>query len=155
VIDPSLSSDADNGISDQQRGLCYFAQGFSDEARPWFRRALDRNHSNDPSRTRLVDAYYSKRDYSAVVSLFNDTGITDETDSETIVRIADSLANSGDLKRAVSILESTLRTRPEEGSLYLALASCYERMGDSHRAEELAKKAQGYLRNPKTDKSDP
>ncbi|MGH9747889.1 MAG: GWxTD domain-containing protein [Candidatus Acidiferrales bacterium] len=155
VIDPSLVIDADSGVSDQQRGLCYFAQGLPDEARPWFRRALDRNHSNDPSRTRLVDAYYSKKDYSAVVSLFNDTGLTDETDSETIVRIADSLAKSGDMKKAVSVLENTLRARPEDGSLYLTLADCYQRLGDSRKAAELAKKGEEYLRNPKMNNSNP
>jgi GWxTD domain-containing protein len=155
VIDPSLSADADNGITDQQRGLCYFAQGFPDESRAWFRRALDRNHSNDASRTRLVDAYYTRKDYAAVVSMFNDTGVTDETDSETIVRIADSLAKTGDMKKAVSLLESTLHARPEEGPLYLALAECYERMGDSRRAAELAKKGQAYLRSGPAENSTP
>jgi len=148
VIDPNIVIDADNGILDQQRGLCYFAQGLSDESRPWFRRALDRNRANDPSRTRLVDAYFSKRDYPAVANLFNDTGVTEETDSETIIRIAASLEKTGDLKRAASLLENTIHSRTDEGALYLALADCYEQMGNASKAAELTKKGMSFLNAP-------
>jgi tetratricopeptide (TPR) repeat protein len=145
VVDPLLTIDSDNGVLDQQRGLCYFAQGLPDLARPWFRRALARNRLNDPSRTRLVDAYFSKQEYNAVVSLFNDTGVTDDTDSETLIRIAASLEKSGDPKKAASVLENAIRLRPDEGSLYLALAECYDQMGNSQKAAELTKKGRSYL----------
>ena len=148
VVDPNIIIDADNGILDQQRGLCYFAEGLSDESRPWFRRALDRNHANDPSRTRLVDAYFSKQDYAAVVNLFNDTGVTEETDSETIIRIAASMEKTGDLKKAASLLENTIHNRADEGPLYLALADCYEQMGNAPKAAEMAKKGQSLLNAP-------
>jgi GWxTD domain-containing protein len=145
VVDPLLTIDSDNGVLDQQRGLCYFAQGLPDLARPWFRRALARNRLNDPSRTRLVDAYFSKQEYNAVVSLFNDTGVTDDTDSETLIRIAASLEKSGDPKKAATVLENAIRLRPDEGSLYLALAECYDLMGNSQKAAELTKKGRSYL----------
>src|SRR5712664_1861885 len=82
VLEPGIAQDAEKGILDQQRGLCYWALGQFDEARVWFRRALQLDHSNDVARARLVDAYFSKRDYAAVVSLFSDAGVTEGTDSE-------------------------------------------------------------------------
>jgi len=95
VLEPGIVQDAEKGILDQQRGLCYWALGKFDEARVWFRRALQLNHSNDVARARLVDAYFSKKDYAAVVSLFSDAGVTETTDSETLLRIATSLENAG------------------------------------------------------------
>ena len=62
--------------------------GQLEEARLYFRRSLERDHGNEVARAHLVDAYYSQRDYSAVVSLYNDSGATEETDSETLSRIS-------------------------------------------------------------------
>src|SRR6266481_1202366 len=59
VLEPGIDQDAEKGILDQQRGLCYWALGQFDEARIWFRRALQLDHSNDVARARLVDAYFS------------------------------------------------------------------------------------------------
>jgi GWxTD domain-containing protein len=144
VADPSIAKDAQTGTLDQDRGLCYLTQGQVDQSRFWFRRALDRDHSNDAARARLVDAYFAKRDYAAVAALFDDAGITEETDSATIIRIADSLRQTGSTNKAVSLLERTLQTRPEDGPLYLALAGCYQQMGNSQKAAELTRKAKAY-----------
>jgi GWxTD domain-containing protein len=145
VSDPSLVKDADQGVLDQQRGLCYLNLGQVEEARLYFRRSLSRDHGNEVARTRLVDAYYSQRDYSAVVSLYNDAGATDETDSETLSRIALSLVKTGDTKRAIALLEQSLHSRPEEGGLYLALAECYEQAGDTKKAAEMTQKGRSYV----------
>src|SRR5207249_3641006 len=95
VLEPGIAEDAGRGVLDQQRGLCYWALGQVDEARAWFRRALKTDDSNEIARARLVDAYYSKKDYAAVVSLYSDAGITEHTDSETLLRIATSLDKNG------------------------------------------------------------
>src|SRR6266403_1319668 len=105
VLEPGIAQDAEKGILDQQRGLCYWALGQFDEARIWFRRALQLDHSNDVARARLVDAYFSKKDYAAVVSLFSDAVVTETTDSETLLRIATSLQKRGNAPQAISILE--------------------------------------------------
>src|SRR5436309_3365163 len=47
VLEPGIAQDAEKGILDQQRGLCYWASRQCDEARVWFRRALQLDHSND------------------------------------------------------------------------------------------------------------
>jgi GWxTD domain-containing protein len=145
VLEPGIAQDAEKGILDQQRGLCYWAQGQFDEARVWFRRALQLDHSNDTARARLVDAYFSKKDYAAVVSLFSDAGVTETTDSETLLRIATSLEKRGNAPQAISILENALPSRPDEGPLYLALAQYYTEIGNPRKAADLAQKGQSLL----------
>src|SRR6267154_3646912 len=145
VLEPGIAQDAEKGILDQQRGLCYWALGQFDEARVWFRRALQLDHSNDIARARLVDAYFAKKDYAAVVSLFSDAGVTETTDSETLLRVAASLEKRGGTTQAISVIEDALRSRPEDGPLYLALAQYYTEVGNAKRAAELAKKGRSYL----------
>ena len=154
LSDPSIRDDAAKGVLDRQRGLCYLAQGQKGEARAWFRRALDRDHTDDTARARLVDAYYERKDYAAIVSLFSDAGITDGTDAETILRMAESLGKSGDTRKAISLLESALNSRPEDGPLYLALAGYYQQIGNSQKANELTRKGKTHL-GPRTAPSSP
>ena len=145
VLEPGIVQDAEKGILDQQRGLCYWALGQYDEARVWFRRALQVDHSNDVARARLVDAYFSKKDYAAVVSLFSDAGVTETTDSETLLRIATSLQKLGDTSKAISVLESVLPSRSEEGPLYLALAQYYSEVGNPKKAADLSQRGKSLL----------
>ena len=145
VLEPGIAQDAEKGILDQQRGLCYWALGQYDEARVWFRRALQLDHSNDVARARLVDAYFSKKDYAAVVSLFSDAGVTETTDSETLLRITTSLEKLGDTSKAISVLESVLPSRSEEGPLYLALAQYYAEVGNPKKAADLSQRGKSLL----------
>ena len=145
VLEPGIAQDAERGILDQQRGLCYWSLGQFDEARVWFRRALQLDHSNDLARARLVDAYYSKKDYAAVVSLFSDAGVTETTDSETLLRIATSLEKRGSAVQAISVIENALRSRPDEGPFYLALAQYYTEVGNLEKAADLTHKGRSLL----------
>src|SRR5439155_8848345 len=111
----------------------------------WFRRALQLDHSNDVARARLVDAYFSRKDYAAVVSLFSDAGVTETTDSETLLRIATSLQKRGDTSKAISVLESVLPSRSEEGPLYLALAQYYTEVRNPKKAADLSQKGKSLL----------
>ena len=145
VSDPSWQVDADKGILDLQRGLCDLAQGKKDEARSWFRRALERDHADDTARARLVDAYYERKDYSAILSLYKDAGTTDDTDPVTMLRIAESMERSGKPREAISLLEAALTTHPDNGPLYLALAGYYQQIGDAQKAAELTRKGKSYI----------
>ncbi len=117
-----------------------------DESRAWFRRAPSRNHSDEIARSRLVDAYCARKDYAAILSLHKkDVGITDQTDFDTILRIAESFGQSGAVNEAIALIESALRPRPENGPLYLALAGYYRKVGDMAKATELETKAKSYL----------
>ena len=145
VFEPGIGEDAQKGILDQQRGLCHWTFGQFDEARVWFRRSLQLDHSNDVARARLVDAYFSKRDFAAVVSLFSDAGVTETTDSETLLRIATSLEKKGNAHQAISVIENALPSRPDEGPLYLALAQFYTEIGNPRKAADLAQKGKSLL----------
>jgi len=145
VVEPGISEDIEKGVFDQQRALCYWNLGQIGEARLWFRRALQADHANDTARARLVDAYFGKGDYAAVASLYADAGITDNTDPATLLRIASSLQKGGSTPQAISVLETGIKTHPEEGSLYMALASFYKGLGEIKKAEDLEKKGRSYL----------
>jgi GWxTD domain-containing protein len=144
VVEPSIRNDADTGVFDQQRGLCYLNQGLVDEGRGWLRRALNTNHANEPARTHLVEAYYAKKDYAAVVSLYTETGLSDTADSETYLRIANSLQKTGNLPGAISLLEAGLQAHPQDVALYLGLADFYKQTGNTQKAEELIRKGKSY-----------
>jgi GWxTD domain-containing protein len=144
VLEPSIRKDIDSGVFDQQRGLCYLNQGLLDEGRGWLRRALNTNHGNEPARAHLVEAYYAKQDYAAVVSLYKDTGLTDSADSETYLRIANSLQKTGNVTGAISLLEAGLQAHPQDVALYLGLADFYKQTGNTQKAEELIRKGKSY-----------
>ena len=145
LSDSTLAKDAESGVMDTDRALCLLAQGKLEEARPWFRRALDRNHSDEVARTRLVEAYYANKDYASVLSLYKDAGMTDRSDPQTVLQIAESFSQTGKLQDAISLLESALRSREENGPLYLALAGYYGRLGDTKKASELEAKGKSRL----------
>src|SRR5258708_20217330 len=127
-------------------GLCLLAQGHPDEGRRWLRSALKLNPANDPAREALVVEYFSRLGYPAVVSLYADAGITEQTDSQTIIRIASSLQKTGDPQKAVSLLERVLDGRPQDGPLYLALAEIYNHHDNVNKATELERKGQSLVR---------
>jgi tetratricopeptide (TPR) repeat protein len=145
LIDPGRAADAANGVADRERALCLLSGGKQDEARAWFRRALAANHSDEIARSRLVDAYYARKDYSSILSLYKDVGISEQSDTDTILRIAESFGHTGASRDAISLLENALRTRDDSGPLYLALAGYYRQAGDAAKAAELETKGKSRL----------
>jgi tetratricopeptide (TPR) repeat protein len=145
LTDPAPAKDSASGVLDRERALCLLSLGKQDEARAWFRRALARNPADDISRSRLVDAYYARKDYGAILSLYKDAGITDQSDTDTILRIAESFARNGANADAISFLESTLASRQDDGPLYLALAGYYRQAGNTAKAAELESKGKARL----------
>jgi GWxTD domain-containing protein len=148
LTDPMLQKDFSSGAVDRERALCLLEQGKSDEARAWFRRALARNHADDISRSRLVEAYSARNDNAAIQSLYKDAGITEATDPTTILRIASALAaidQTTGVQDAISLLDSALRTRQENGALYLALAGYYRKAGDAKKAADAEAKGKPLL----------
>jgi GWxTD domain-containing protein len=145
LTDPAPQRDVESGITDRERALCLFAEGKADDARPWFRRALARNHSDEIARSRLVEAYSTRKDYAAIQSLYKDAGITDETDPGTILLIAEGLERTSGVPDAVSLLQSAIQSRKESGPLYLALAGYYRKNGDAKKAAETETKGKALL----------
>jgi GWxTD domain-containing protein len=146
VDEPAIDADEANGVLNQQRALCYLAQGLTNDARFWFRLALHKDHANEIARANLVDAYYTLKGYTAVVSLLDDAGVTANTDSGTLVKIAESLLKTENNPRALAFLQDAIRSRPQDGPLYLALADCYHQMGNAQKEKEMLSKSQSLLK---------
>jgi GWxTD domain-containing protein len=145
VDEPNILKDAQTGVLDEQRGLSLMAEGQPEEARKWLVRALALDHQNDAARAALVAAYFARQDYPAIRSLYTDAGTTPNTDSQTLVRIATSLDRLGDRVNAFSLLQTAAGSRPDDGSLCLALADLFKESGDLQKAAEWERRAKNSL----------
>lgn len=145
LTDPTPRKDFENGVADRERGLCLVAEGKLDDARPWFRRALAHNHSDEVARARLVEAYSARKDYAAIQSLYKDVGVSDDSDPTTIILIAEGLDRTGGTKDSISFLESALHSREDSGALYAALAGYYRKNGEAKKAAEAEAKGKKLL----------
>lgn len=140
VYDPDLSDQISKGVMEFDRALCYLAQNDKDSALRWFKAALAKNPANEIARSRVAELYYAKQDYAEVAALFSRTPITQETDEQAILRGADSMAKTGSLNHAISLLENAITLRKTSGPLYLALANYYRDEGNTEKASQLESK---------------
>jgi GWxTD domain-containing protein len=147
VHDPDLAEEVSKGVPDFDRALCYLAQNDKDSALHWFKSALAKDPSNEIARSRLSALYFSRQEYAEVAALFNRAPITAQTDEEAILHGAESMAKSGDVPRAISLLESALVQRNSSGPLYLALAGYYRVEGNTEKASQLESKGRALTRD--------
>jgi GWxTD domain-containing protein len=141
VIDPTIRDDMEKGVFDRNRGLCYMDQGLIAEGRPWLRRALALDHSDELARAHLVEAYYTQKDYKAVAALYTDTGITDAADAHSLLRIATSLRMLGNEPEGLSLLKHGTEIHSGDPAMFVALADFYTQMGDSAKASSALQKS--------------
>lgn len=134
ILEPTIRDDMEKGAFDRERGLVYLSQGQTTEGRAWLRRALAANHDDEIARGRLVEAYYSQKDYAAVAALYRDTGVTDNADANTLLRIASSLKNIGREGEGLSLLEHGANMHSGDPAMYVALADFYTQLGDAAKA---------------------
>jgi GWxTD domain-containing protein len=146
VIDPTIRDDMEKGVFDRNRGLCYMEQGLAAEGRPWLRRALALDHSDELARAHLVEAYYSQQDYRAVAALYKDTGITDAADAHTLLRIATSLRKLEKETEGLNLLKHGTEIHSGDPAMYVALADFYTQMGDSAKASTALAKSKEVIR---------
>lgn len=146
VHDPDLAEEMRKGVPDFDRALCYLAQNDKDSALRWFKSALAKDPSNEIARSRLAGLYFARQEYAEVAALFSRAPVTAETDEEAILRGAESMAKSGDVPRAISLLESALTQRNTSGPLYLALAGYYRVEGNPEKASQLESKGRELTR---------
>jgi tetratricopeptide (TPR) repeat protein len=140
VADPDLAEEVVRGVPEFDRALCYVAQGDKDSAVAWFKAALAKDPSNEIARSRLAEVYFAKQDYPAVAALYARAPVTKETDEQSILRAAESMARSGDVPRAITFLESAVSVRKNSGPLYIALAGYYRDEGNLQKASQLESK---------------
>jgi GWxTD domain-containing protein len=134
VIDSTIRDDMEKGVFDRNRGLCYMEQGLSAEGRPWLRRALALDHSDELARAHLVEAYFAQQDYKAVTALYKETGVTDAADAQTLLRIATSERTLGNEAEGLRLLQRGSEAHAGDPAMFVALADYYTQMGDAAKA---------------------
>ena len=141
VIDSTIRDDMEKGVFDRNRGLCYMEQGLSAEGRPWLRRALALDHSDELARARLVEVYFAQQDFKAVAALYKDTGVTDAADAQTLLRIATSMRKLGNEPEGLRLLKHGSEAHAGDPAMFVALADYYTQMGDSAKASAALQKS--------------
>src|SRR6266496_714413 len=148
IDDDGLAEYLTSGQADYDRGLVCLVAGDYSGAAHQFQQALSRNPGNERARAKLIDYFFKERQYSQVIKLFSQGSMTAETGESTILSVADSFDQAGNPKGAVGVVESALSLRPPSGTLYLALASYYDHLGNRERAQFFRGKGQSFLVTP-------
>jgi hypothetical protein len=149
IVDEGLSEDIKTGAIDYERGLCYLAAGDTEQAINFLRRSLQKNPGDELARARLVSVYFTHNSFSEIAELYSRSGVTDKTDDQTLLQVAESLDHMGNTKKAVDVLESALAVRNGTGPLYLSLASYYRRLGNEQKASDLERKGKSLMATTK------
>ncbi len=145
VLDDAMAEDLNKGLVDYERGLCYLASGDTAHAVTLLRQAESKNPADERVRERLVGLYFARKSYAEIAALYSHGGITEKTDPQTILQIAQSLDQLGNTKKAIETLESAIQLRQESGPIYLTLASYYQRMGDQQKASDMERKGKSLM----------
>src|SRR4051794_35785686 len=111
-----------------------------------FRASLEKNPNNQIVRARLVEYYFGQQNFAQVAKLYDHIAVTKETQEDTVLRVADSLDKTGNVKQAADFLESALSIKGPSGPMYLTLASYYQKMGNAQKAEENDRKGKSLMR---------
>jgi len=134
-----------NGERDYERGMCYLVHGKSAEASVAFQKALEKDPTSQAALTALVDADFTRKAYGEVAKYAARVQITEHTEERTILQLAQSLQEAGDVKNAIGFLEGALKGRKATSSVYLTLAEYYGREGLTEKATEYEKKGKQLL----------
>jgi len=138
ISDPEAIEDFTKGKRDSQRALCYTFAGNQKLALTALQKAYQK-HPDEASRDKLIGLLYSQSAFNEVAALYAKGGIAKETDEQTILQIAESMERIGDVNRSIQVLESAITLR-QSGPLYLALARCYQTVGNAQKASEMEAK---------------
>jgi len=146
VTDPELAKYVTSGAADFDRGLAYLAAGNQATAAEHFRGSLEKNPNNELVRARLVEFYFGQQNFAQVAKLYDHIPVTKDTAEDTLLRVADSLDKTGNVKQAAAFLETALSVKGPSGPLYLTLANYYQKLGDAQKAQEMEGKGKSIMR---------
>ena len=138
---------SDTGTAEYQRALCYLANGDKGNAIQWLQAAGTRNPSEERFRNKLIELYFGLQNYAKVVELYSRNALTESTDEQTIVRIAESFDKSGEVRKAVSVMESGVQLNPDSGTMLLGLAEYYRKAGELQKAAAAEQKGRQIVSN--------
>jgi GWxTD domain-containing protein len=141
VWDQKGSARSRQSLQSYERGVIYQRLGNADQAQMCLARALQEDPEDDKARGRLASLYYKQAKYEKVVSLYSNAEVSKLTEDEDVLNLADSLAKTGQMDKAIAGLENAMSLRSHSEAVYLTLASYYEQTGRSDKAEALRKKA--------------
>src|SRR5437899_12493173 len=123
----------DDGTAEYQRALCYLAGGEKGNAIHWLQAAWTKNPKED-SRNKLIELYFDQQNYGKVIELYARSGLNESTDEQTIVRIAESFDKSGDVRKAVGVMESGTHLNPGSGPMLLGLPEYHRKPAQPQQA---------------------
>ncbi len=145
VSDDGVVASLANGTADLQRAQCYLALGDKTHAVEWLEKAHAKNPSDERFRNKLVELYFARQDYTKIAQLYVSSGITQSTDEQTILRVADSFDKGGDVKKAVAVMETGTNLNPSSGPLLLGLAEYYRKTGETQKAAAAEQKGKQFM----------
>jgi len=148
IVDPEAGGDFQKGRRESQRALCYLALGNKEDALVSFRKAYGKS-PDEPTRDRLVSLLYSRQAFSEVAELYARGGVTEQTDEQAILDMAESFNRLGQTAKSIQLLESALPLRPSS-ALYLGLARYYQKSGQAQKAADMEQKAKALAPEPTT-----
>jgi GWxTD domain-containing protein len=148
VYDTQVTEEIRAGLPDYERALCYLALGEKEQARNWLLRSLKRNPARPDALTKLVDLDYASQNFAEIASVAEQVSITAKTDELTLLRMAESLAKTGQTPKAIALLESAISVRTPSAPVYLALASYYQSVGDARKAQEMKQRGKALQPSP-------
>jgi len=140
MVDPMFAESSRKGEFDFARAQCFLSQGNTLEGAAWLQRAFQKNPQDEDVRTKLVDSFFSKQDFKQVAAVYARAALTEKTNEQTILRIAESFDKLGQTNKSVEILETAVSLKPQSGPLYLSLATYYQRLGNTQKANEMEQK---------------
>jgi len=123
-----------------ERASCYLALGDQAHATEWFRNAYSGDPGNERFRDKLIELYFQQQEYAKVAEIYSRGGLSESTDEQTIVRLAESFAKLGNLRKAVDVMESGASLNSKSAALQLALAEYYRRAGNPEKAAAAERK---------------
>ncbi len=148
VVDPEAAEDFKKGKRESQRALCYLVLGNNEGALSSFRKAYGKN-PDEPTRNKLVNLLYSRQAFNEVADLYARGGVTDQTDEQAILDMAESFNRLGQRAKSIQVLESALPLR-RSSALYLGLAHYYQQSGETQKASDMEQKAKALAVEPTT-----
>jgi tetratricopeptide (TPR) repeat protein len=137
-------------------GQVYGGQGDSPKAEEALRKAMDADPENLINYQSLARLYASGKDYPKAVQIY-EKALSKQQDfwpaaNDLAALLSDHGRTKEDLDRALALAQRAARSRPEEGVVQDTLGWVYYRRGDTRRALEYLRIAQGKLpENPEVN----
>jgi GWxTD domain-containing protein len=145
VSDETIAASVASGNADYDRAICYLALDDKAHAEEFLGKAHGKNPGDERYKAKLAQIYFGRQEYSRVTQLYVSSGITQTTDEQTILRVAESFDKAGDPRKSVAVMEAGTTFNPSSGPLLLGLAEYYRKTGDQRKAAAAEQKGKQFM----------